>query len=209
MAKQTSGILGKVTGKVGGVIGAAWKSTPYFRAYAKPANPKTPAQMLQRGKMGFVVGIAKMIKATIITPYWNPFQKRMSGYNRFIQKNIKLVADVPAILAIEMSEGDLELGAGLVDAFYSSVTGDVDVEWNPATMGNGEDDDIAVVVVIDKLNNVAFVNALETRVDASTSLPIGTDRVLANLHAWVLFSRGTGTSLMVSPSSYSVIEATP
>jgi hypothetical protein len=207
MGKQTSGILGKVTGKVGGVIGAAWKSTPYFRAYAKPANPKTPAQMVQRGKMGFVVGIAKLIKATVITPYWNPFQKRMSGYNRFIQKNIKLVADEPAILAIEMSEGDLELGTGILTTSYDSVSGSISITWDDTTMGNGDAEDNAIVVIVDELNNVAFVNALGTRSTTPTELSIGTDRDSVNLHAWLFFSRGTGTSLMVSTSDYSIVSA--
>ena len=207
MAKQTSGILGKVTGKVGGVIGAAWKSTPYFRAYAKPANPKTPAQMVQRGKMGFVVGIAKMIKATVITPYWNPFQKRMSGYNRFVQKNIKLVAAAPVLADIEMSEGDLELGAGIISADYSDTNGELHLGWNATTMGNGAIEDIAVVIIIDDENKVAFVHNLNTREETPNIVDVGSGRDHTDLHAFLFFSRGTGTTLMTSPSDHSTVEA--
>jgi hypothetical protein len=89
MGKINSGILGGFSGKIGPVIGGAWKGINYMRS--KPtsvANPNTPPQQAQRGKFLGVVLAAQALLGNIIQTFWNPISARMSGYNYFVSQNI-------------------------------------------------------------------------------------------------------------------------
>ena len=89
MAKIKSGILGPVSGRIGGVVGAKWKDVPVLRSYPiSVANPNTPAQQNQRGKFGQCVSVARLLLADLIHVFWDPFSRTMSGFNHFIQVNI-------------------------------------------------------------------------------------------------------------------------
>lgn len=51
MAKYSRGILGPVRGTVGTVVGSSWRAIDYVRGKATSVrNPRTPAQLEQRGK---------------------------------------------------------------------------------------------------------------------------------------------------------------
>lgn len=83
------GILGGVSGKVGNVVGTSWKGIAVLKSLPlSVANPKTPAQVAQRGAMSSIVEVARLLLASILQPYWNPFAQRMSGYNAFVKENI-------------------------------------------------------------------------------------------------------------------------
>lgn len=88
MAKIRAGILSKVQGKVGGVVGATWKGKNYLREHVKPSNPNTPAQQLQRAKMSIAVKGASHFLGGILTRFTNKFVKDMSAYNWFVKQNI-------------------------------------------------------------------------------------------------------------------------
>lgn len=92
MAKIRAGILSKVQGKVGGVVGATWKGKNYLREHVKPSNPNTPAQQLQRGKMSVAVKGASYFLGGVLTRFTNKFVKDMSAYNWFVKQNIALKA---------------------------------------------------------------------------------------------------------------------
>lgn len=123
MAKIKAGILSKVSGKVAGVVGGTWKGTNYLRELVKPANPNTPLQQAQRGKMSFVVAVARQLVGDVLNPYLNKFCKTMSGYNWFCKENIKRLAGSPLKFssAPVLSFGTLQSGAVLAtgaDADY-------------------------------------------------------------------------------------------
>lgn len=113
MAKIKAGILSKVSGKVAGVVGGTWKGTNYLRELVKPANPNTPLQQAQRGKMSFVVAVARQLVGDVLNPYLNKFCKTMSGYNWFCKENIKRLAGTPLKFssAPVLSFGTLASGA--------------------------------------------------------------------------------------------------
>ena len=93
MARLEQGILGGIRGKIGNVVGSAWKGIAVIKT--KPlsvANPQTAAQVAQRTKFSNVVAFAKVILASIIKPLWDRFQTGQSGYNAFISENIDLFA---------------------------------------------------------------------------------------------------------------------
>ena len=122
MAKIKAGILSKVSGKVAGVVGGTWKGTNYLRELVKPANPNTPLQQAQRGKMSFVVAVARQLVGDVLNPYLNKFCKTMSGYNWFCKENIKKLGGSPLAFtsAPVLSFGTLASGA------FSATGADVD-----------------------------------------------------------------------------------
>ncbi len=64
MGKLEEGILGKMTGKVGPVVGSKWKGVNTVRSYQpKPHNPKTTAQKMQRSKFKLISSIRKEMLA--------------------------------------------------------------------------------------------------------------------------------------------------
>lgn len=113
MAKIKAGILSKVSGKVAGVVGGTWKGTNYLRELVKPANPNTPLQQAQRGKMSFVVAVARQLVGDVLNPYLNKFCKTMSGYNWFCKENIKRLEGTPLKFtsAPVLSFGTLQSGS--------------------------------------------------------------------------------------------------
>lgn len=98
MAKIRAGILSKVQGKVGGVVGATWKGKNYLREHVKPSNPNTPAQQLQREKMSVAVKCAGFFLGGVLTRFTNKFVKDMSAYNWFVKQNIALKASLSTAL---------------------------------------------------------------------------------------------------------------
>lgn len=206
MGKINNGILGAVSGKVAGVIGASWKGIPYLRGYAIPGNPQSAGQTVQRNKMTSIVAMAKSVLATVCQVYWNPFAVKMSGYNMFVKHNLDARASNTDYDLAVMADGSLEPET-LSALVYTTGTGGCVATWTPGGLGNGLDTDKAVVVLYDAEYNVAFVDDATTRVDATASFNIGSGRTLNQLHAYLFFTRGTGETLEVSDSDYSVVTA--
>lgn len=119
MAKIKAGILSKVSGKVAGVVGGTWKGVNYLRELVKPANPNTPLQQAQRGKMSFVVATARQLVGDVLNPYLNKFCKTMSGYNWFCKENIGRLAGTPLKFteAPALSFGTLASGSLVSSSF--------------------------------------------------------------------------------------------
>lgn len=89
MGKIPQGILGGMSGTVGGIVGSSWKGINVIKT--KPisvSNPKTAGQVAQRGKFGNAVNFQKQLLATIVKPLWDRFASQMSGYNASISENI-------------------------------------------------------------------------------------------------------------------------
>jgi hypothetical protein len=202
MGKLRNGILGSITGKVSGVVGSTWKGINTLRAYAIPSNPKSAAQVTQRGLFSFVVGIAKLVLGTVITDYWNPFATGMSGFNEFCKKSLLAISSSTDYANIVMSQGSLESEtlASLVND-----SGECTLTFVPSGLGNGEDTDVAIGVIIDADNNMAYVSdGTDTRVDASIVMTLPSGVTSTSLHGYLFFTRGSGSSLVVSNSTYHV-----
>jgi hypothetical protein len=121
MAKIPQGILGGISGKIGGIVGSSWKGINVIKT--KPlsvANPQTAGQVAQRSLFGNTVAFAVLILSTIIKPLWDRFASRQSGFNAFIQANISLfAAELPVF------------GAGFIISkgkMKASVISDVDTQ---------------------------------------------------------------------------------
>ena len=140
MGKLRSGILGNIRGKVAGVVGGQWKDVNYLREYVKPANPNTTAQQEQRSKMARAVAFVKPIVGTVLNVFMDPFQKSMSGFNRFIKSNIQYFIPTGTLSLVKITEGKL------YPAEIDTVTGvssgkDFSIDFDDSLGSNGSDGD--------------------------------------------------------------------
>ncbi len=88
MGSIKQGILGGFSGKVGGVVGTAWKGIAVMKAMPlSVANPRTSKQVNNRNRNTGVLRFAQAVGTTFIRAYWNRFAKSMSGFNDFMSVN--------------------------------------------------------------------------------------------------------------------------
>lgn len=88
MAKIKQGILGGFSGKVAGVVGTSWKGRAVMKSRPlSVSNPKTDAQVEQRGKFSDIAELASKILTTFVQPVENPISGDISGYNKFVRDN--------------------------------------------------------------------------------------------------------------------------
>ena len=198
MAKIPQGILGGISGKIGGIVGSSWKGINVIKT--KPlsvANPKTAGQVAQRNLFGNTVAFAVVILATIIKPLWDRFASRQSGFNAFIQANIAYFVDeMPvfntgfAISKGKMAKTDLSIQT------RSLASGVYAIEWLDDT-GSGyklATDEIYLVCVNISKGLVSSSSAAAVRSDlaAEIDFPAGTE--LADiLNLFWAFKRADGT----------------
>lgn len=205
MGKIPQGILGGVSGKVGGIVGTSWKGINVIKT--KPltvANPRTAGQIAQRSKFGYATKFASNILATGIKPLWDRFSSRMSGYNAFIKNNVAIFDDVTPSdpSALIFSKG--KMGATEI----TSVAPDVDgiqlvVSWvSGAGQGYKLGTDQAYILKFKPGNELAeSIPNAAIRDDQSAVIPLNDVLVSGEeFHFYLAFKRADGT--VVSDSSY-------
>lgn len=155
MGKIPQGILGGVSGKVGGVVGSSWKGINVIKT--KPlsvSNPKTAGQVAQRTAFSEVVSIATDNLATICKPLWDRFASKQSGYNAFVQKNIgKLTDGLPDFVkGFVIADGKMEATVlSLYD--FTAATRTLELNWDDDS-GSGYKlaTDELYIMFVDKTN---------------------------------------------------------
>lgn len=202
MAKIPSGILGKISGKVGNVVGASWKGIAYIRAYVIPANPDTEQQKAQRALFSDLVALAHAALGGIIQVFWDPFLRGISGWSHFIGVNRALYTTPDDYSAVKLASGTLE-GAVISTAIYT--TPNLGVVWSKTVLGNGSLTDAACVFIYDEVNKVGFVSTAETRNDELAIINVGAGRNAADLNAWLFFADDPTTPTKVSDSDHAQV----
>jgi len=128
MAKLVGGPLGSYRGKAGGTIGSSWKGIAVVKSMPlSVANPQTVAQTAQRVKFAACIAVARLLLSDLITTFWNPFAKRMSGINAFVKQNIDCFtggefatpADFSAARGILMGVSGLAVAGWIAEAELS------------------------------------------------------------------------------------------
>lgn len=127
MGKFHNGVLGTMTGKVGGVVGRTWKGINTVASYQpNVSNPRTNAQVGQRNKLTGLTQLASQLNTGFIKPLWDRDAKKMSGFNAFIQSNMAAISDTgeidfeslvaskgkmaaPAVLSASLNGSEIEL----------------------------------------------------------------------------------------------------
>lgn len=185
MAKIPAGILGRIIGKVGDVVGASWKGIPYIRQYVIPANPNTDAQKAERDLFRGIVYLAKTLLGPVLQVFWDPFLRQNSGWAQFIGETRKVYLVEGTYDNVLVARGTLE-GAIIITAGYTGAT--VTFVWDGSVLGNGQATDKACVFVYDKANKVGFFQATDARSDQASVLTVGADRTVGDLQAWLFFA---------------------
>lgn len=204
MGKIPQGILGGVSGKVGGIVGTSWKGINVIKT--KPlsvANPRTAGQIAQRTKFGNITKFASLILASFIKPLWDRFASRQSGYNAFISENISLFADgVPTAEQTLIASKGKMTATEITSGTYHAGSGSLDLEWRDDS-GDGYKlaDDVPFVCVFKPGSDlVVGKQILSTRTLGECSQLIGLEAEVGDVvSVYLAFRRADGT--IVSDSS--------
>ena len=157
MGKIKKGILGGFSGKVGNVVGCAWKGIDYMRSLAASvANPKTKAQVTVRSNFKTIASI--MAKANLIAKLstWSN-TKKQSAFNAAVHENYDT-----AIVDDEIDFEKLTFGKfsrkELTDLRVTFDMSETDLSlkltWvNDADEETSFDDDMVAVVIVKKSAN--------------------------------------------------------
>ena len=148
------GILGGFSGKVGSVVGTSWKGRAVMKAMPlSVANPRTSGQVNQRTKFSQCVALSKALLGGSIALLDNPFAGNISGYNRFLKRNIVSFENdgtfIPSSLTISQGVlgGVLPSDDGVLNIERNAVTFDFDSIESPFNLNR--DAVIAVAVSVD------------------------------------------------------------
>lgn len=212
MAKIPQGILGGLSGKIGGVVGSSWKGINVLKT--KPlsvANPKTAGQIAQRTKFANTVEFAGVILATTIKPLWDRFASKMSGYNEFIKVNLDLfAAEMPNPLAdLVISKGKMaktEMLTAIADVSDKNIS----VDWNDDSgTGFKLETDVAYVVIVNVTKDVVEgFSSTGVRVDTSVAFNIAHTFVDTDvMHVYLAFKRADGTIVSNTSNKVATVQA--
>lgn len=204
MAIIKQGILGGFSGKVGSVCGTSWKGIGVMKSLPlSVANPKTTGQVTQRNAMSSVVLLAKLLLGSLIKILWDRFAVKMSGFNAFVQANIKCfvgtVFTTPESFIIsqgKMSATNIFAATGVVGG--TTIT----VVWNTSNTDNFQTaSDRTYIVILDQSANVIASSFDESNRGEGTMLLV-TSTLIAGTgyYAYLAFKRLDGS--IVSNTSY-------
>lgn len=171
MGKFHNGVLGTMTGKVGGVVGRTWKGINTVASYQpNVSNPKTNAQMSQRGKLTALTQLASQINTGFIKPLWDRDAKKMSGFNAFIQANMAYVSDLGTIdfARLIASKGKMVAPSGLSS---SVATGNVTLQFSEDIQDSYglPTDKVYACLVKPETEDVFISSGIKTRADGSVT----------------------------------------
>lgn len=198
-----NGILGAVSGKVAGVVGAKWKDKAYLRAFVKPANPNTAAQQVQRTKFSDVVNFAKSLVGQVFNAYTDKFQKSMSGFNFFIKRNIDIFDGTPDYTVIKVTEGPLKTPTATLAVLAANT---VTITFSTGLGNNGLADDDIFAAVYNKDNGLwAFPDAEVNRSTGTIDIDVESGSSATDLQTYVWAAQSVGGILdIISNSSFKI-----
>jgi hypothetical protein len=200
-----SGILGGVSGKIGGVVGGSWKDRKYLREYVIPANPNTTPQQAQRSKMSIGVAFGKALVGQIFNQYTDKFERGMSGFNRFIKDNMDYFLSPVTYASIILTNGKL-WASPRTTTIYS--TPGMSLSWTGASVGNnGAATDHVYAAVRNNTTGLWFFPAAEVhRSVGSIAVETGDVAGGTTFATYLFFAKYSLTSStlleMISNSSY-------
>jgi hypothetical protein len=140
-------IKGELKGKLGEIVGSSWKGKYYTKAYAKPENPNTPAQIEIRALFQNIAHIGSGIR-TPLELYTRPKPHRMTAYNHLLQLNKPMFQKKGKKwnpLELIIMDGELT-STPITTAVFNSTAMTAVVTWDGTT---GDKNDKAFVVVYD------------------------------------------------------------
>ena len=177
MAILERGILGGGRNAVGTVVMSKWRGKDTIRARVTPANPKTPAQTIQRDLFATLTRAGASLMEAFVRPYWRRFEghgrSATTAFNEFVRANVRIMRDgaIPGFAAGVFDAAQLLLTRGeLAPAEPTGLAdddGSVRIAWAP---GAGAADDAVAVVVTDLAGQLVAVETGAARGDGGLTL---------------------------------------
>ena len=173
MAKLTESVIGKISGKIGQVVGATWKGIAVLKVLpGSIANPQTDAQLTQRQKFSATMHFLNPLSEFLKTGF-RSYAVKMSGINAAMAYNIKntlsgtypnIAIDYPNAL---VSRGNLVPALNQVAS--STVAGTVKFDWedNSGEISASAYDKTLLVVFNPAQNQAVTVSELAERADGT------------------------------------------
>jgi len=187
MAKYTGSIFGEISGEQLGVVGSKWKGVPYVRRYVVPANPDTAAQQAQRSKFKNVSEFGRRIVNTVLNTYTLPLPKKMSAFNLFVSRNVKLqTTSTLDYSLLKIVQGTL-YNPGISSLNGSAASTNVDVGWDDTLIGEALATDPAEAVIYIEELDMFFYAANAERSHTLVSVPCAGMTAGDNIHCWLYF----------------------
>lgn len=204
MGKLQGGILGIMTGKVGGVVGSTWKDKNTLRSYrASIAVNNTAKAVASKNVFAECVAKAIQINGVIGRDLWQRFEKSQSGYNALVAQ-IRAAYDAANNFIAEnliLSKGKIE-ETPIVAAEINTATKAITVVWNAASKGYQLNTDVPYIVLMTtggevlKAFNGEDINA--TRGAGNMTVANFVHNNSYDKYVYLMFKRADGT--MVSNS---------
>jgi hypothetical protein len=204
MGKITEGILGKMTGKVGPVVGSKWKSLNTLRSYqGKPHNPKTPAQKIQRSKFKLLVALGKkclpFVRVSLAKAYAN-----MSGFNAFVKLNLSTaISGTYPSFSINYPQLVVATGTltGIDTVSVANAAGrKVILTWTDNSgEGNAASTDVGMILLIDASNRMILEDTSSSVRSAGTLTITCPPICVGNtVYAYIAFKNPTTGEISIS-----------
>lgn len=210
MGKLQGGILGIMTGKVGGVVGSTWKDKNTLRSYrASIAVNNTAKAVAAKDVFSQCVAKAIQINGVIGRDLWQRFEKSQSGYNALVAQFRAAYDDANNFVAenLILSKGKIEETA-IKSATIAAVGKDITITWDTVTSGYQLSTDVPYVVIMSVDNMILKAYSGEDfarkRGDGTITVPNFQTVGSYDKQVYLMFKRADGT--MVSNSVTEFVE---
>ena len=166
---KSTGLFGKNSGKVGGVVYSSYRGEQIVRAYQpRVANPSTPLQIAQRAKFKLVSQLGASLSAELAS--FVPKENRETSRNAWLKKMLKKAvynkanggASLPAEEIVLTNSTEEVLIPDILEPDNVSFEFDSNSEWqddntrfHAVIIGYNEGSQITIIQVIDEplINN--------------------------------------------------------
>jgi len=210
MGKLQGGILGIMTGKVGGVVGSTWKDKNTLRSYRSSiAVNNTAKAVAAKDVFSQCVSKAIQINGVIGRDLWQRFEKSQSGYNALVAQ-FRAAYDAANNFVAEnliLSKGKIEEPI-ITNQSIAAVGKAITITWATATTGYQLATDIPYVVLMTSdglvLKAYSGEDLGKTRASGTITVPNFEHEAEFNKQVYLMFRRADGT--MVSNSVTTLAE---
>jgi len=203
MATIKQGILGAFSGKVAGVVGSSWKGIAVMKSLPPSvSNPKTAAQIEQRGRMSACTAFSQAVLADVIKPLNDRFSSRMSGFNSFTSRNIANFEGGTLSKPSDLTISPAGNKAQLIDAIAAEAKltkKDATMEISTSTIagtGKALATDVPYIVVYNRSSKKSFGFTPEfTRLNDDMLINLPDDEFEPDdvIDVWLAYLRADGT----------------
>jgi hypothetical protein len=204
MGKIRSGILGPVSGRIGGVVGANWKGVSYLRSYVVPSPSATDLQLAQRTRFAYTVAAAKPFVGRVFNTYYDKFLGKESGFNRFIKENIP-DGVAPPVLSTLVCSGPLYPGSFTSFDENGGTPGTYDFVISSDLGVDGSATDILISWIRNPATNAVLFGVDGTRDDGGVSIVGGAPWIaIENVEGGYFFAKLNGSLVVKISTSQSL-----